>query len=185
MTEFAAALTSLFASSAPAATSAATAGATAAGGAAAGGFSLSSLLQGTATVFSAFSALGAGEADAEQFELAADDAAREKPLETLQGINRRSGIKAEMMNRIAEQDVANAASGVDLSFGTPMQARQDAFRQGDLALSTDVGTEQTRIARLTEREANYRKRAKRARSAGMLDALTIGLTGATSIADRY
>ncbi|MFC0809120.1 hypothetical protein ACFHWW_27380 [Ensifer sp. P24N7] len=185
MTEFAAALAGLFAPAAPAASAATTGAAAGAGAAATGGFSLSSLLQGTATVFSAFSALGAGNADAEQLELAADDAAREKPLETLQGINRRSGIKAEMMNRIAEQDVANAASGVDLSFGTPTQARSDAFREGDLALATDVGTEQTRIARLTEREANYRKRAKRARSAGRLDALTIGLKGATSLADRY
>lgn len=182
----AAALGSLFAPAATATTTAATAGATAgAGAAAAGGFSLSSLLQGTATVFSAVTALGAARADAEQFELAADDAAREKPLETLQGINRRTGIKAEMMNRIADADVANAASGVDLSFGTPMQARKDAFRQGDLALETDTGTEQTRVARLAEREANYRKRAKRARSAGVIDAIGIGLKGATSIADRY
>lgn len=188
MTEFAAAIAGLFAPAASTATAgAATTGAAAAGAGAAatGGFSLSSLLQGTATVFSAFSALGAGEADAEELELAADDAAREKPLETLQGINRRAGIKAEMMNRIAEQDVANAASGVDLSFGTPLQARRDAFRQGDLALETDMGTEQTRVARLTEREANYRKRAKRARSAGVLDAIGIGLKGATSLADRY
>lgn len=173
------------------ATASATAGATAgaaatgAGAAATGGFSLSSLLQGTATVFSAVSALNAGKADAEALELAADDAEREKPLETLQGISRRTGIKAEMMNRIADQDVANAASGVDLSFGTPGQARREAFRQGDLALETDIGTQETRVARLDERAANYRKRAKRARSAGLVDALTTGLKGASSIADRY
>ena len=186
MTEFAAAFASLF--SAPAAAGA-TAGAGATGaaatGAAAGGFSLSSLLQGTATVFGAASALAAGNADAEQLELAADDAAREQPLETLQGINRRAGIKAEMMERIAEQDTAYAASGVDLSFGTPGQARRDAFRQGDLALETDIGTEQTRVARLAEREANYRRRARRARQSGVVDALSIGFKGASSIADRY
>lgn len=131
------------------------------------------------------SAISAGNADAEAAELAAQDAEREKPLETLQGISRRTGIKAEMMDRIAGQDVANAASGVDLSFGTPLQARKDAFRQGDVALETDMGTEQTRIARLDERAANYRKRAKRARASGLFDALTIGLKGATDIAGRY
>ncbi|WDZ77951.1 hypothetical protein PWG15_05455 [Ensifer adhaerens] len=184
MTEIAAAVAGLFSSAAPAAT-AATGTAVAAAAPAAGAGFLSSLLQGTATVFSMVSALGAGKADAEQFELAADDAAREKPLETLQGINRRTGIKAEMQNRIAEQDVAYAASGADLSFGTPLQARRDAFREGDMALETDMGTEQTRVARLAEREANYRKRAKRAKSGAVLDAIGIGLKGATSLADRY
>ncbi|CDZ67631.1 Hypothetical protein NGAL_HAMBI2605_59120 [Neorhizobium galegae bv. orientalis] len=183
MTELATAFAALFTTAAPAA--ATTAGAVGTAGAAtAGGFSLSTLLQGTASVFGAVSALSAGNAEAEQFELAADDAAREQPLETLQGINRRTGIKAEMMDRVAGQDVANAASGVDLSFGTPSQARADAFRQGDLALETDIGTEQTRIARLQEREANYRKRAKKAKSSGVFDAIGIGLKGAMSIADR-
>lgn len=171
----------------------ATAGATTAGaataagtaGVASGGSFFSSLLQGTATVFGAASVLAAGNADAEQLELAADDAAREVPLETLQGITRRSSIKAEMMERLGEQDTANAASGVDLSFGTPRAARSQAFRQADLALNTDIGTEQTRVARLQERETNYRKRSKRAKSSGLFDAIGIGLKGATSIADRY
>jgi len=161
------------------------AAATGAGAAAAGGFSLSTLLQGTATVFGIMSSLNAGKADAEGYELAAQDAEREKPLETLQGINRRAGIKQKMMAQVGEQDVAYAASGVDLSFGTPNAARQDAFRNADLELTSDVGTEQTRVARLDERAANYRKRAKRARSAAAIDAVGIGLKGFSSIAERY
>ncbi len=154
-------------------------------GAATSGMSLATLLQGTATVFGAISALNAGKADAEAFELAAQDAEREKPLETLQGINRRAGIKQKMMEQIGEQDVAYAASGVDLSFGTPTEARRDAFRNADLELTSDVGTEQTRVARLDERAANYRKRAKRARSAAAIDAIGIGLKGFSSIAERF
>lgn len=181
MTELATALVgSLFGGGGAAATGAATAGA-----AASTGFTLSSLLQGTATVLGAVSAISAGNAKAEEYRLAADDAARQVPLETLQGINRRSSIKQEMMDRVGEMDVANASSGVDLSFGTPSQARKDAFRQTDLAVATDVGNEQTRVARLNEREANYRKMSKRAKSSGLFDALTIGLTGATGIMDRY
>jgi len=161
------------------------AAATGAGATAASGLSLASLLQGTATVFGAVSALNAGKADAEAAELAAQDAEREKPLETLQGINRRAGIKQKMMEQVGEQDVAYAASGVDLSFGTPTAARKEAFRNADLEWTSDVGTEQTRVARLDERAANYRKRAKRARSAAAIDALGIGLKGFSSIAERY
>lgn len=150
-----------------------------------GGLTLKTLLQGTATVLGMTQAIAAGNADAEAAQLAALDAEREKPLETLQGINRRAGIKQEMMNRIGEQDVAYAASGTDLSFGTPGQARRDAFREADLALTTDVGTEQTRIARLDERAANYRKRAARAKAGGWFDALGIGVKGASDIAGRY
>ena len=156
-----------------------------AGAAASTGFSLSSLLQGTATVFGMVNAINAGNADAEALNSAADDAAREVPLETLQGITRRTSIKREMMDRIGQQDVAFAASGVDLSFGTPGQARAEAFRQGDLVLNVDNGTEQTRVARLNERNAEYRKRASRAKKSGIFDAFTMGLKGASSMAERY
>jgi hypothetical protein len=177
--EAATAFFSMFASSAaPVATTTATTAATT-------GFSLSTLLQGGATVLGAVTALNAGNADAEAAELAADDAAREVPLETLQGLTRRTGIKAEMMQRAGELDTAYAASGTDLSFGTPLQARTEAYREADLGLTSDMGTEQTRVARLREREVNYRKRAKRARAGGWLDALTIGAKGAASISERY
>lgn len=152
---------------------------------AAGGFTLKSLLQGTATVLGVVQSINAGKADAEAAELAAQDAEREKPLETLQGIARKTSIKQAMMDQIGQQDVAYAASGVDLSFGTPGQARKEAFRQSDLSTETDIGTEQTRIARLDERAANYRKRAARAKKAGFMDGFSIGLKGAASIADRY
>ena len=171
-----------------ASTAAAGAGAAAGGAAtaaAAPSFSLSSLLQGTASVLGMVQSISAGKADAEAANAAADDAAREVPLETLQGITRRTALKKEMMDSIGQQDVAYAASGVDLSFGTPSQARTEAFRQADLGLTSDAGTEQTRIGRLNEREAEYRKRARRARQSGLFNAAIIGVKGATSTADRY
>ncbi|WCA60334.1 hypothetical protein G6M16_007425 [Agrobacterium tumefaciens] len=179
-------VTSIFGGGGAAAAGAATGAATTAAAApAAAGFSLSSLLQGTATVLGMVQSINAGRADAEALTAAADDAAREVPLETLQGINRRTAIKQQMMDSIGQQDVAYAASGVDLSFGTPSQARKEAFRQTDLAVTSDVGTEQTRIGRLQEREAEYRKRASRAKRSALFDAALIGFKGATSIADRY
>lgn len=89
------------------------------------------------------------------------------------------------MDRIGQMDVANAASGVDLSFGTPTAARQEAFRQTDFGLASDAGTEQTRVARLNERSADYKRRASTARKSGLFDALSMGLSTASSIAGRY
>ncbi len=159
--------------------------AAAAGGAAAGGITASSILQGAAGLLGMFSAISAGNAEGDALDLAAEDAAREKPLETLQGISRRTSIKAAMMEQIGSQDVAYAASGTDLTFGTPVQARKEAFRQGDLGITTAVGTEQTRIARLDEREANYRKMADKARAGGWLKAAFTGFDTAASMAGRY
>lgn len=153
-----------------------------AGAAASTGFSLSTLLQGGLTVLGVMSSLSAGAADAEQATQAANDAAREKDLETLQGIDRRASIKRQLMDATGAQDVAYAASGVDLSFGTAVQAKQDAFREADLALTSDVSTQEVRQSRLTEREANYRSAAKRARFGGVLNALQGGLQGAMSFA---
>ncbi|MCJ7993215.1 hypothetical protein J5N58_01210 [Rhizobium cremeum] len=147
------------------------------------GLTLAKLLGGTLTVLGAVQAINAGNEKAEEYKLAADDAARQVPLETLKGVNRRSSIKQEMMDSVGEMDVANASSGVDLTFGTPTQARKEAFRQTDLATSTAVGEEQTQVARLNEKEANYRKLSKRAKSSGLFDGLLTGLGGIGKLAD--
>lgn len=151
------------------------------GGAGATGSTIGSILQGTATALSVFAGIGAANTEADALELAAGDADREKALETLQGVERRSSIKRAMMDAIGEQNVATAASGVDLSFGTPSQARREAFREADLGLETANGTEQTRVSRLAERAASYRSRAKSTRRAGLLTGLAKGAEGASNI----
>ncbi|MBO6895638.1 MAG: hypothetical protein JJ866_27180 [Roseibium sp.] len=165
-----------------------TTAATAAGGAAASGggfFSLSNLMQGAATLLAATSQINAGNADAERYELAAIDAEREQPLETLQGIQRRSSIKAELAESIGDMDTAYAASGVDLSFGTPGQARTRAYREADYALTADNSTQQTRQARLTERSASYRRMGQRAKRRGYTNALVTGLSYGGQLAGRF
>lgn len=164
---------------------AAATGAAALGGTAASAFSLSSLLSGGATLLSMVSSISAGNAEAEKLRLEADDAAREVPLETLQGINRRTSLKREAAARVGELDVAYAGSGTDLSFGTPVQARQDAWRDLDTALTSDIGTQQTRVARLEERQKNYLRMAGRAKKAGMFEAITTGLSAGAKMAGRY
>lgn len=153
--------------------------------AASSGISLSTILQGTATVLGLMTSIGAGNAEADAMEAQAIDAEREKPLETLQGISRRQSIRRQMADAIGAQDVAYAASGVDLSFGTAREARSDAYREADTALAADVGNEQTRISRLSERAASYRRGAKNARRMGLINGL-LGLTdNALQMSQRY
>lgn len=163
------ALGSLFATGGAAA-GAATAGAATAG-AAATGLSLSGLLQGIATVGGVMASIAAGNAEADAANAAAIDAETEQMIETLKGVERRSSIAEDMRDALGAQDVAYAASGVDLSFGTAAQARTDAFREADLALTMDVGDTQSRLSRLQERAANYRSAAKRAKSLGLIQGL--------------
>jgi hypothetical protein len=141
-------------------------GAAAASSAVSAGSIISLVLSGIATVVGVVATMDAAEQDAQAQDMQAIDAEREQPLESLQGINRRTGIKRELMAALGAQDTAYAASGVDLSFGTARQARQDAFREADLALTTDSGTQMTRQGRLAERAANYRSAAKATRQAG-------------------
>ena len=169
-------IASLLGGGGAAAGTAATAGA-AAGTAATSGFSLASILQGTATVLGVVSTIGAGFATADQMKAQAIDAEMEQSLETLQGINRRSSIKAAMRDAVGAQDLAYAGSGVDLTFGTAVAARKDAYREADLALTTAVGTEQTRVNRLTERAANYRRGAKQAKLGGIFEGAMKGIGG--------
>lgn len=165
---------------------AATAGATAAtgagaAGAAAGSVSISSILQGVATVGGLVASISAGNADQDAAELQALEAEAEQPLENLQGIARRRSLKAAAVEAIGEQDAAYAASGVDLSTGTAAVARREAFDELDVGTAGDSGTTMTRLSRLTQRAANYRRIGKRARSLGILG----GLSSAAQSGARY
>lgn len=166
---------------------AAAAGAAAGGaaGAAGSGISLTSILQGTATVLGVVSSIGAGAAQADQANAAAIDAETEQGIETLQGINRRTSIKRQLAAALGAQDVAYAASGVDLSFGTARAARTDAYREADLGLTTATGTEMSRVSRLAERAANYRSAAKTARRMGFFNALSGATDNLLSFTERY
>lgn len=154
-------------------------------GAAASGISLATILQGTATVLGLVTSIGAGAAEGDALEAQAIDAEREKSMETLQGISRRQSIRREMADAVGAQDVAYAASGVDLSFGTARAARTDAFRQADTALTIDTGNQETRVSRLSERAANYRRAAKNARRMGFINGLLGATDSAVQMAGRY
>lgn len=148
------------------------------------GLSISSILQGVATVGGIVATIAAGSAEAESLNMQAKDAEAEKPFETLQSIDRKRSLLAAASDAKGELDVAYAGSGVDLSFGSAAQQRQNVYREADLGLNTDSATTQMRLDRLTERAQNYRRMAKRGMIASYLSAGVKGLQGFASIAQQ-
>jgi len=167
-------------------TATAGAGAAASGTAALGtGLSISSILQGVATVGGIVATIAAGNAEAASLKAQAKDAEAEKPFETLQSIDRKRSLLAAAGEAAGELDVAYAGSGVDLSFGSARQQRRNVYREADLGLDTDSGTTALRIDRLTERARNFRKMAKRTKLASYLSAGVKGLQGFSSLQQQY
>jgi hypothetical protein len=144
----------------------------------------SSILQGGATVASVMGALSAGDEKASDLKARANDAIDEQGIERLRGIERRDGLRRSLLERLGQQDVAAAASGVDLSFGTPSLARDEAARDGERALTQDQSTEDLRINRLQQRADELRSGAKAARRAGVIRALGSGVASAYSMTRR-
>ncbi len=143
-----------------------------------------SILSGGATVLSVLNAQRAGEMKAQALNAQADDADVSGQLEGLQGTDRRNSLKAQLTQAIGDRDVAAAASGVDLSFGTPAVARAQAQRDGERALAIDQDTQDFRVARLKERAAGYRAQAIGANAAGLGTAAALALQGGAQLARR-
>lgn len=136
-----------------------------------------SILQGGATAASVLAATRAGEDKAFGLEQAALDAELETKIEGVQGLARRSSIRKALVAAIGERDVATAASGVDLSFGTPKVARREAVVDSERALAIDASTEELRKSRLISRATLYRYLADEAREGGLYKAIGLGLSG--------
>lgn len=143
-----------------------------------------SILSGGATVLSVLNAQRAGEMKASALNMQADDADLSAGLEAIQGADRRNSLKAALTQTIGDRDVAAAASGVDLSFGTPVTARRQAVVDGERALAIDQDTQDFRIARLRERAAGYRAQASGAGAAGLGTAAALALDGGAKLARR-
>ncbi|MBX3580068.1 MAG: hypothetical protein KF723_22930 [Rhizobiaceae bacterium] len=153
--------------------------------AASAGAVISAVLGGLATVAGVVATIASANQEAETQELAALDAVQEQSFESLQGIERRSSLKKAAAQAIAEQDVAYAGSGVDLSFGTAAQARKEAYREVDTGITTDSGTQMSRQARLSERAANYKNMAKRTKQIGIIKGVAQGISGLAGIASAF
>lgn len=166
---------------AAAGTAATAVGATAAAGATATGIAgtgitLSQILTGGASLLSVFAGMAGANAEAAALEQQAREADMEQQTEGVKGKANQLAIKREMMDAVGQRDVAAAASGVDLSFGTAAEVRKDAFREADQALTSNTFTTMSNQSQLEQRAASYRKRAKQVKSAGIMNALVGGLT---------
>jgi hypothetical protein len=93
-------------------------------------------------------------------------------------------LRNKLADTLGEYDVAYAASGVDLSFGSPMQAKRSAKVDAERAMTFDHETQNSRVARLREKAANLRKTARAKSSGGVLKALGIGAGGLGDILER-
>jgi hypothetical protein len=164
----------------------ATAGATAGAAAttASTGLSISSILQGVATVGGVVASIAAGNAEASNLKMQARDAEEEKTVEVLQSVDRKRSLLKSAQEAVGEIDAAYSASGVDLSFGSAAQAKKDVFRETDLSLNSESATTGSRLSRLTDRAQNYYRMAKGAKRMGLIGGLTRGLSGFAEIADR-
>ncbi|OCC01843.1 hypothetical protein BA190_26895 [Labrys sp. WJW] len=167
-----------------------TAAATTAGAAAttASTFSLGSLfttmLSGGATAISAMAAMNAGKQQAAAYNLEASQAMADNAQESVEGRVRRDSMRKDLIKQLGEQDVAYAASGLDLSFGSPLQARDDAKADAARALSTDLDNETVTRNRLTQRAQALRAMARDAKSAGRMKALGLAFDFGTDVLKR-
>lgn len=166
---------------------------TAAGTAAAAGAGLSaflgsspvlSILGGAATAVSVLQQMQAGDMQAQQYEVQAMGARNEAIGEQAAGASRSAKLRAELMRTLGENDVAFAASGIDISAG---EAATRASRTRDTAwgeISIDRASTDARVAGLRGREVAFRQMASGTRRGALLQAVGTGLQGAARVSLR-
>lgn len=148
------------------------------------GSTIGSILSGTATVAGMLGAQQAGQEQSRSLFAQAADARTEQDIERIRGTERRDSLRRSLLATLGERDVATAASGVDLSFGTPAIARREAERDAESALTMDQSTEDFRIARLQERENEFIRAGRAAKRAGTIKAVGLGLKGGAALVNR-
>jgi hypothetical protein len=149
-----------------------------------GASTFASILSGGMTVASALQAQRAGKDQALGLEFQAQDAEVEGRQEMIAGMERRNSLRRALVDSIAEQDTAYAASGVDLSFGTPVVARQQASRSAERAMEIDQSTEDMRRARFGQKAGSLRLMAAASRRGGLAKASGLLLDGAAQAVRR-
>lgn len=164
---------------------AATTTAAAAPAAAAGsGFSFGSILQGAAGLVGAMSAMRVGQSQADAYRSQAADTRLDVTQEATDATDRQTSLRKQLLASLGERDTAYAASGVDLSFGTPQTARNEAIVAANDAISRDQSTSDVRKSRLRSRADTLDAMAGDAEDAGSIRAAGIGLSTAASIFGR-
>lgn len=154
-------------------TAAAGAGAAAgAAGAAAGGSSLlSTIVQGGLTAFSAAASIGAGVAARSEARVEELSASSQASQEKIAADDEAVRLNRAMAEAIGEQAVAYAAAGIDISSGTPMQARQKAKERANEDLNINRANRSAKVAAWNSRAYAARSRGKAAMASGLAGAV--------------
>jgi hypothetical protein len=196
LTSVAGAIGSVFSTAAPAATTAVAGAAPAVAGAIGAaapvaatssfgwGSILSGVLSGGASLAGIMGAQAAASEKATAFELAAQDAEAEVPTEMLKGTEKRTSMRRSLLQTFGERDVAFAASGLDISFGTPALARDEAEADAERAIGIDTRSQEQKQTRLLEKAANLRAQGGAAKQAGFYKSLGLGLEAGASFFRR-
>lgn len=145
---------------------------------------ISSILSGVATVGSILNTQRAADVQTQGYELNAQDATMAAAIEGNAETQNRISLKAALVKALSERDVATAASGVDLSFGTPNVARKQATQDAENAITVSDQTSKLKQSRLLERAASYRLMAANTQSGALAKEAGIGLTGLAGIVAR-
>ena len=151
----------------------------AAGSALGGGSFLTSLLQGGMGVLGAMGAMREGDASARTAMEQSAEATANSQQETLAGMQRQGNLRRQLLADQGMRDVQAAASGIDLSFGTPALARDQANDDAARALAIEGSSAAARSAQFSAKAAGYQRLASENRKSGWLKAL--GIAGSTGL----
>lgn len=157
---------------------------TAAAPAAAAGSSLWGGLQAASGLVGLMGSVRAGQAQAEGLRNQAADARLDARLEQVDSVRRQTSLRRQLTAALGERDVAYAASGVDLSFGTPATARRQVILEGQNAIMEDQLTSDARQARSRQKAFALEASADDAEAAGWIKGVGLGLGTAADIFKR-
>lgn len=149
-----------------------------------GTFSLGATLSTLGTAAGIFSALGAGQAEAGISESEARLAEFNAKQEEIKGLEEANEIKRDVARAIASSNARGAASGIDVSSGSPVKASQEALRDANNALSTAGTNAKLRAETERARAQIARQRGRNAVRSGNARAVSILGNFASDQADR-
>lgn len=142
------------------------------------------VLAGGATALSVMQQLHAGNLKAEEAEFKSIEAKNEAIGAQAEGARRAAAIKRNLLTVLGENDVAYAASGIDISYGEAAGSRARTRARADDELSVDRATTDARAAGFGARSLAYDRMARGYREGALLGALATGAQGLTRIARR-
>ncbi len=142
-----------------------------AGAGAAGGSTALSILQGGMGLLGAMASIRAGQSAAAGYRSQAADTRLDVGQETIAATQKETSLRKALVASLGERDVAYAASGVDLSFGTPAAARSQAIDDTNSAMSMARTQSEMRRRQLLARADTLDAMAEDAASSGLIKGL--------------